>query len=64
MQTQTRSQVQSLNLEDYDDSIEPRRVRNLAEIYNETEEVYLDEELYLMGVEEPMNYSHAIKDRN
>lgn len=34
----------------------------MDDLYNETDEVYLDEELYLMGVEEPMNYSQVVKD--
>lgn len=59
-----QSPVQRLNLEDYDDSVEPRRTRRLDYLYNENDEVHLDEELYLMGVEEPMNYSQAVKDRN
>lgn len=56
------SPIQSLNQDDYDDSTELRRIKRLDEIYNETEEVFLDEELFLMGVEEPMNYSQAVKD--
>lgn len=52
-----------LSSENYDDSTEPRRTRNLADIYNDTEEVELDEELYLMGIEEPANYKEAVKDR-
>ena len=58
------SPTQSLNPDDYDDSAIPRIIKRLDEVYNETEEVFLDEELFLMGIEEPMNYSQAVKDRN
>lgn len=34
--------IRMLNQDDYDDSVELRRVRNLAEIYDETEEMHLD----------------------
>lgn len=54
----------TLNLDDYDDSTEPKRVRSLRGIYEETEEVQLDEELFLMGVDEPATYSQAAKDIN
>lgn len=60
----TQTLVPRLNYEDYDDSTEPRRVRKLSEIYEETEEMQLDEELYLMGIEEPMNFTQAAKNRN
>lgn len=53
----SQSTTQSLNSEDYDDSGEPNKVRNLQNIYNETEEVQLDEELFLMGIEEPINFA-------
>lgn len=33
-------------------------------MYNETEEVQLDEGLYLMGIEEPINFTQAVKDQN
>lgn len=40
----------------------PRRYRPLSEIYNETEQIELeDEELYLMGLDEPVNYTQAVK---
>ncbi|KAL8109524.1 hypothetical protein AgCh_025583 [Apium graveolens] len=59
-----QSPVQQLNPENYDDSSELNRIINLSEIYNETEEQQLDEELYLMGIEEPMNFVQAAKDIN
>ncbi|KAL8094205.1 hypothetical protein AgCh_035908 [Apium graveolens] len=52
-----------LNADNYDDSTEPRRVRKLSDVYNDMEEVVLDEELYLMGTEEPANYKEASKDK-
>lgn len=51
-----------LNVADYDDSVEPRRIRNLADVYDNSEQVELDEELYLMGVEEPTNYKQTVKE--
>lgn len=60
----SQSPVQRLNPDDYDDSAEPRKIKSLAKIYDETKEVQMDEELFLMGVEEPMNYAQAVKDRN
>ncbi|KAL8109498.1 hypothetical protein AgCh_025557 [Apium graveolens] len=59
-----QSPVQQLNPEIYDDSAELKGIINLSEIYNETEEQQLDEELYLMGIEEPMNFVQAAKDIN
>lgn len=40
---------------------EPRRYRRLGDICNDTEEVELHDELILMGVDEPVCYSQAIK---
>lgn len=57
----TQSELRS---ENYDDSAIPKKSRRLSDIYNDTEEVVLDEELYLMGVEEPANYKEAVKDMN
>lgn len=53
-----------LNSENYDDSVEPKKTRPVSELYNETEEVELDEVLYLMGVDEPWNFNEAVKDEN
>lgn len=48
----------------YDDSGEPRRFRPLSEVYAETKETELEEGLLFMGVDEPLNYEHAEKDKN
>lgn len=53
-----------LDSDNYDDSVEPRKTRAIGDVYNDTEEVITEEELYLMGVEEPANYHEASKDRN
>lgn len=45
------------------DSSQPRNLRLLSELYDETEEVELSDELFLMGVDEPVNYSQATKKR-
>lgn len=60
---EARSQGLRLSSENYDDSTEPRHTRKLTDIYNDTEEVELDEELYLMGVEEPASFRQAVEDR-
>lgn len=61
---QTNTAESRLNPDDYDDSGEPKRIRPLGDIYNDTEEIITEEELYLMGVEEPANFREASKDRN
>lgn len=53
-----------MNLDDNDDSAEPRNFISLNDVYDHTEEIELDEELYFMGLEEPTNYKHDVKDRN
>lgn len=40
---------------------EPRRFRQIREVYNDTEEVELHDELMLMGVDEPVCCSQAVK---
>lgn len=60
----SRSVASRLDSDNYDDSVEPLKVRRLSDIYNDTEEVTLDEELYLMGTEEPANFKEASKDKN
>lgn len=43
----------------------PRKTRRLSELYRETEEIDLDEdELMLMGTEEPTNFSKAATEYN
>lgn len=62
--TPVRARVTEVSPEHYDDSTEPKRFRPVAEIYEETEEMQMDEELMLIGTEEPTNYEQAVKDRN
>lgn len=45
----SQSTTQNLRVENYDDSATPKRSRQLSDVYNDTKEVILDEELYLMG---------------
>lgn len=45
-----------------DSSSEPRNYKSLREIYDNTEEIELDEELYPMGVEEPTCYEQVAKE--
>lgn len=53
-----------MNPDNYDDSEEPRKIRYVRDVYNDTEEMVTKEELYLMGIEEPANFREASKDRN
>lgn len=47
----------------YDDSHEPKRFKSIRNVY-ETEEVELGDGLFLMGVDEPVTYKQAVKDKN
>lgn len=50
---------------DSEGSSEPKKYKTLREIYDATEEIKLeDEELFLMGVEEPMNYKQVARSMN
>ncbi|KAL8121978.1 hypothetical protein AgCh_018636 [Apium graveolens] len=42
---------------------ETTRYRRLSDIYNDTEEVELHDELMLIGVDKPVCYSHEIKEK-
>ncbi|XP_074328304.1 uncharacterized protein LOC141666209 [Apium graveolens] len=55
LQTEVRS-------ENYDGSEPPRKFRVVTDIYNNTEAIELDEELLLMGVDEPTNYKKDNKE--
>lgn len=61
---QTQKDTQNSEAEDSSGSSEPKKFRSISDIYNETEEIELDDELLLMGIDEPRNYSEAAKDRN
>lgn len=45
-------------------SSEPVKFRSLTDIYNDTEEIELDDELLLMGIDEPKNYREAATKHN
>lgn len=45
------------------ESTEPRKFRLLSDIYNETEEIEIADEMLMLSVEEPSSYSHAEKDK-
>lgn len=63
-ETDSEDTTGRLDTDNYDDSVEPRKTRQIVYIYNDTEEVITEEELYLMGVEEPRNFSEASKSRD
>lgn len=50
------------NSDNYDDTNSRRKYRPLSEIYENTEVVEPEEELYLMGTEEPSSYRQAAND--
>lgn len=58
------SATQDLRTENYDDNVTPKRSRLILDVYNDTEKVTLDEELCLMGIEEPAIYKKVVKDQN
>lgn len=61
---QSQSSVSRIDPDSYDDSTEPKKFRRLSDVYNNTEEIELDEELWLMGIDEPVNYTQAANDTN
>lgn len=38
------------------------KFRLLSDVYNDTEEIDLPAEMLLLGIEEPSNFDHAVKD--
>ena len=48
----------------YDDSGEPRRYKLIGNVYNDTEEIELDQELLFVAAEEPQSYEQAAKEKN
>lgn len=60
----TQQHASTVDWENFDDSTEPKKFRSLNDVYNESEQVTLDEELYLMGIDEPANFREAAIDNN
>lgn len=58
----SQTPVSRASSDDNDSSTKPKKFRSLTNIYSETEEIEMDEELFLMGADEPVNYKHAVKD--
>lgn len=46
-----------------EDSSAPRQFRLLSEIYDETEDIEIKNELLLLGVDEPLNYIQAAVEK-
>lgn len=61
---QSQSSVGNSESESIGDNSEPRRFRTITDLYNDTEVTDLDDELLLMGVDEPRNYKQATTERN
>lgn len=51
------------NTETYDDSVTTRKFKSIADVYRDTEEVEIEDELLLMGIDEPSLYIHVVKDK-
>lgn len=59
-----QSPASTENSDNYDDSNATRKYRSLYEVYNDSQEVELEDELYLMGTEEPNTYRQASSDKD
>lgn len=62
--TPLQTQAEVVDADRYDDSGELRRYIPLSEVYNETEEIDMDEELLFAGIDEPPNYEQAAKEKD
>lgn len=60
---ETRRPTKMVDPENYDDSVTSRNFRLIEDVYQETEEVKIEDELLLMGIDEPSLYSHAVKNK-
>lgn len=49
----------SIQSDMYDGSTEPRRFRSLGDVYAETEQMILEDELLFVGIDEPTNFKQA-----
>lgn len=68
MQSRTSYSSQTLEggedwSETFSSSTKPKYFRLLSDVYNDTEEIELADELIFMGVDEPNTYSQAVKDK-
>ncbi|KAL8145756.1 hypothetical protein AgCh_003778 [Apium graveolens] len=57
----TNSSTDSSGDSSSETSSEPLRYRSLRDVYEDTEEIELEEELYLMGIDEPSDFNQASK---
>ena len=57
------SQSYEENTAESGENTEPRRFRPLSEVYNNTEEVEMPDELMYLGVDEPATFKLAVKNR-
>lgn len=58
----SQQSVSRLDRDNYDYSATPKKFRSINDVYADLEEVMLDEELFLMGIDEPPNFKQAVKD--
>ncbi|KAL8107456.1 hypothetical protein AgCh_024022 [Apium graveolens] len=59
----TQSVTRESNTQESDVSSQPRHFRLLGDIYNETEEVKAESELFFMGIDEPSSYREAVTEQ-
>lgn len=62
-QSPVLSQTSEDSSEKSDTNVAPKRHRSLINLYENTEEVELDQELLFLGIEEPVTYNQAKKER-
>lgn len=56
--------VNNINPENYDNNCKPKHFRTVDDIYANIEEVEIEDELMLMGIDKAPNYGQATKERN
>ena len=64
IQSPELSQLNKDNTEESDKRSTPKRFRLVSDIYENTKEIKLEEELLFLGVEEPTTYNQAVKERS
>ena len=59
----TKASHATVSADRYDDSGEPRWFRAIQDVYAESKEKTLDEELLFAGIDEPQNFEQAVKEK-
>ncbi|XP_074362568.1 uncharacterized protein LOC141702856 [Apium graveolens] len=61
--SKTQQSSQNNDSENYSENSGPVRTSRLSDIYNSTEEIEIEYELLLLGVDEPVTYKQAVKEK-